>query len=84
MVALVGDISSEWTVLIADPGGQTAQVISDELPGAPICVAVGPEGGFSPDELTELSAFRRLRLGAHVLRAETAPIAALGALSGVV
>jgi 16S rRNA (uracil1498-N3)-methyltransferase len=42
-------------------------------------VLVGPEGGFSPDELERLAEggpVGRLRVGPHVLRAETAAIAA--------
>jgi 16S rRNA (uracil1498-N3)-methyltransferase len=42
-------------------------------------IAIGPEGGFTPEELEafDLSAFCRLRLGPRVLRAETAAIAAI-------
>jgi 16S rRNA (uracil1498-N3)-methyltransferase len=42
-------------------------------------VAIGPEGGFAPEELEafELSAFSRLDLGPRVLRTETAAIAAI-------
>jgi 16S rRNA (uracil1498-N3)-methyltransferase len=42
-------------------------------------IAIGPEGGFAPEELEafELSAFARLRLGPRVLRTETAAIAAI-------
>jgi 16S rRNA (uracil1498-N3)-methyltransferase len=42
-------------------------------------IAIGPEGGFAPEELEafELSAFSRLRLGPRVLRTETAAIAAI-------
>jgi 16S rRNA (uracil1498-N3)-methyltransferase len=42
-------------------------------------IAIGPEGGFAPEELEafELSAFSRVRLGPRVLRTETAAIAAI-------
>jgi 16S rRNA (uracil1498-N3)-methyltransferase len=42
-------------------------------------VAIGPEGGFAPEELEafQLSAFCRIGLGPRVLRTETAAIAAL-------
>jgi 16S rRNA (uracil1498-N3)-methyltransferase len=42
-------------------------------------IAIGPEGGFAPEELEafELSAFSRLQLGPRVLRTETAAIAAI-------
>ncbi|MFI5046224.1 MAG: RsmE family RNA methyltransferase [Acidimicrobiia bacterium] len=43
-------------------------------------VAVGPEGGFDDDELATLAGAPRLTLGPHVLRAETAAIAAAAAL----
>ena len=52
------------------PGG-------DQALGAQI--AVGPEGGFAPEELEafELSSFARIGLGPRVLRTETAAIAAI-------
>jgi 16S rRNA (uracil1498-N3)-methyltransferase len=42
-------------------------------------IAIGPEGGFAPEELEafELSSFRRVGLGPRVLRTETAAIAAI-------
>jgi len=42
-------------------------------------IAIGPEGGFAPEELEafELSAFSRFGLGPRVLRTETAAIAAI-------
>jgi 16S rRNA (uracil1498-N3)-methyltransferase len=42
-------------------------------------IAIGPEGGFAPEELEafELSAFTRVGLGPRVLRTETAAIAAI-------
>jgi 16S rRNA (uracil1498-N3)-methyltransferase len=42
-------------------------------------IAIGPEGGFAPEELEafDLSAFSRLALGPRVLRTETAAIAAI-------
>jgi 16S rRNA (uracil1498-N3)-methyltransferase len=40
-------------------------------------IAVGPEGGFDPSELEATRGSPRLSLGPHVLRAETAPIAAV-------
>jgi 16S rRNA (uracil1498-N3)-methyltransferase len=43
-----------------------------------VCLLVGPEGGFSTADLTEISAagFIRLRLGPRTLRADTAAITA--------
>jgi 16S rRNA (uracil1498-N3)-methyltransferase len=54
----------------------------DRLAAVPVTgaeIAIGPEGGFAPEELEafELSAFSRLGLGPRVLRTETAAIAAI-------
>jgi 16S rRNA (uracil1498-N3)-methyltransferase len=59
----------------------TAQVQS----GSAISLLVGPEGGFSDDELAlaRQHGFQCCRLGPRVLRAETAPLAALAALQAV-
>jgi 16S rRNA (uracil1498-N3)-methyltransferase len=50
---------------------------------SPVTVVTGPEGGFSSAEIELLEArgFVRVGLGPRILRAETAPIAILGALT---
>jgi 16S rRNA (uracil1498-N3)-methyltransferase len=50
-----------------------------------ITLAVGPEGGFSDEEhaLAQRHGFQACRLGPRVLRAETAPLAALAAIQTV-
>jgi 16S rRNA (uracil1498-N3)-methyltransferase len=42
-------------------------------------IAIGPEGGFAPDELEafRLAGFSRVSLGPRILRTETAAIAAV-------
>lgn len=58
-------------LFVAQPGAAPLAAIA--LPPAPT-LAVGPEGGFAPDELpTDATA---VGLGPHVLRTETAAIAA--------
>ncbi len=49
---------------------------------APVALATGPEGGFSSAEIATLErlGFKTVTLGVRILRAETAPIALLGAL----
>ena len=70
---LLGLIDADRGV-VADPGGGTL----DDLPrGRERVLLIGPEGGFSPEEedLIKNAGWPRLRLGNHVLRAETAAIA---------
>ena len=53
-----------------------------ELPIGPEWVlAVGPEGGFAPEELVGAESAPRLALGDHVLRAETAAIVGCSVLA---
>jgi 16S rRNA (uracil1498-N3)-methyltransferase len=59
---------------------QQARPILDTLePASGAHIAIGPEGGFAPEELEafQLSAFCRIGLGPRVLRTETAAIAAI-------
>lgn len=66
--------------LLLDPGAETA-LGSLALPRE-VCLAIGPEGGFSPAERQQLEAagFQRLRLGPRILRTETAALVALSIL----
>jgi 16S rRNA (uracil1498-N3)-methyltransferase len=54
-------------------------------PSGPVLALSGPEGGLSPDELALAQAhgFLPLQLGPRVLRADTAPLALLAALTSV-
>jgi 16S rRNA (uracil1498-N3)-methyltransferase len=47
-----------------------------------VALAIGPEGGFTGNEIETLTraGFRGLRLGPRILRTETAPLAALAIL----
>ncbi|MGH9039028.1 MAG: RsmE family RNA methyltransferase, partial [Acidimicrobiia bacterium] len=62
-------------LIIAERGGAPAEGLdlggSDEA-----LLVIGPEGGFSDAEVAQLGKARRLDLGPHVLRAETAAVAA--------
>lgn len=53
------------------------------LADTPVTVAVGPEGGFTDDERERLAAtgYRPVRLGASVLRFETAALVAAAHVS---
>ena len=67
-----------WVLVPGAPG-----LASRGAPAGPIELLVGPEGGLSPSEvdLAKSRGFEPLGLGPRVLRAETAPLAALAALN---
>lgn len=57
------------------------------VPGAPVDVLIGPEGGFSVDErnrLTALAGTLRLALGPRIMRADTAAVAALTLINATI
>ena len=66
---------------------ERAKNFRDALAGAagPVVLAVGPEGGWSGEELAQFEAagWRSVTLGPTVLRAETAAIAALAAIRAI-
>ena len=59
--------------------------IKNQFPGGSLGIIIGPEGGFSQQEKEFLSKEEVISfsLGNHILRAETAAIAALSQLSGL-
>jgi 16S rRNA (uracil1498-N3)-methyltransferase len=71
-------------LVVADREGVAAAMLPRPAPGAGVewTALTGPEGGLAPEELAALSASPRLRLGPHVLRAATAPVAAVAVLVG--
>jgi 16S rRNA (uracil1498-N3)-methyltransferase len=74
------EIASKAGLVLADRTGTGADELAPPGPEGWTVVS-GPEGGFEPAELELLAALPRLAVGPHVLRAETAPIAAVGALA---
>lgn len=77
LAAAIAKMQTQSTILLDAEGDET-------LPGidSSCAVFVGPEGGFSPSELSLLRerCERKLRIGVTILRAETAAIAALARL----
>lgn len=65
--------------------GQLVQTLNALKPGMHLTAFVGPEGGLSPEELEQLQAldFKPTGLGPRILRAETAPLYILSAVSYV-
>ncbi|MFE0502046.1 16S rRNA (uracil(1498)-N(3))-methyltransferase [Lysobacter soli] len=68
--------------LILDPEGEFSFGTLDLDVAQPVYVAIGPEGGWSDLDRTQLRAagFRGLKLGPRILRTETAGLAAIAAL----
>jgi 16S rRNA (uracil1498-N3)-methyltransferase len=67
-------------LVVADPNGEGVAHLAAPRDGQWVLV-VGPEGGLDAGELATLHAAARLRLGPHVLRAETAAIAGAAVLT---
>lgn len=72
-------------VLVPDSEQTLTRALGKWKGGEPVSVAIGPEGGFSAEELSLAiqNGFRQVRFGTLVLRTETAPTAVLGALLGL-
>jgi 16S rRNA (uracil1498-N3)-methyltransferase len=68
-------------VVVAERGGGPAAALGSP-PGGEVLLVVGPEGGLTGAELEPLAPWARLGLGPHVLRAETAALAAAAVLTG--
>ena len=79
LVDYLGSAPEGGVRLVLEP--QAGTDAPNDLPGVPgsVEIAVGPEGGFAPQELDafRVAGFLQVRLGPRVLRTETAAIAAL-------
>jgi 16S rRNA (uracil1498-N3)-methyltransferase len=83
----VAELRGRPGLVVADPAGKELARVPAP-PGGEWVLVVGPEGGFDADEAAALTTPAdhgdgpaRLRLGPHVLRAETAAIAGAAALA---
>jgi 16S rRNA (uracil1498-N3)-methyltransferase len=83
-VANLASLADRPGVVVADRTGGSVSTLSPpargSVPGDEWIVVVGPEGGLDPTELDVLHHAPRISLGPHVLKAETAPIAAAALL----
>ena len=82
LAAVLGALPAGGTRLILDPEGEFAFGTLQLEAQQPAYLAIGPEGGWSPQDREQLRAagFRGLRLGPRILRTETAGLAAIAAL----
>jgi 16S rRNA (uracil1498-N3)-methyltransferase len=75
--AFIQRVGLPWMKWMLQPGGEPAWLPGDSLK-AGLTVAVGAEGGFTPDEVMTAKShgWRMVSLGPRVLRVETAVVAA--------
>ena len=79
---LDADFAGQPTRIVAHPYGVTAASSPSQTPTARPVLAIGPEGGWTDDEVALLEAhgFARMSLGPRILRTDTAVIALLARL----
>jgi 16S rRNA (uracil1498-N3)-methyltransferase len=67
------------TRLVFEPEPSMQPEPAAQDPGGAVHIAIGPEGGFAPDELEafRIAGYARVGLGPRILRTETAAIAAV-------
>ncbi|TPW27391.1 16S rRNA (uracil(1498)-N(3))-methyltransferase [Pararhizobium mangrovi] len=80
---------SDRTLIFCDEGARTQNPLDTlkRLDGARFALLVGPEGGFSEEERTLLSAHANVMpipLGPRILRADTAAVAAMAVLQATI
>jgi 16S rRNA (uracil1498-N3)-methyltransferase len=84
--AIAAAAAVELRLLLVEPSASSTTVTMADLPApAAATVAIGPEGGWSPDELTLAGreGWVLASLGGRTLRATSAPLAALAACQAV-
>lgn len=80
-VADLATLAGRPGLVVAERSGLPVSRIATPA-GGEWTVVVGPEGGFEPGEVESLRPQALLTLGPHVLRADTAPVAAVSLLVG--
>jgi 16S rRNA (uracil1498-N3)-methyltransferase len=82
-VLSASDASARWLLSLTAAAVPLRAAFDTLPPGAPVTLLSGPEGGFTTEELASARAagWRFVTLDARVLRAETAPLAALAVLA---
>lgn len=74
---LLDDIEGAFTLLAYENGGKSLRNILKEYKGREINIIIGPEGGFSQEEVDQLEGrgAKVVHLGNRILRTETAAVA---------
>jgi len=88
LLQLAGEVDAAWICYEKEDGQQLRPAIRQALaagklePGRRVLLAVGPEGGFTPQEIAaaEAAGFASVSLGARILRTETAAMVGLTCL----
>lgn len=75
----LGEVPQVTARLLLSPQAESTAYLPALNPGQSACVLSGPEGGLSAEEemLTRAAGFAAVTLGPRILRADTAPLAAL-------
>ncbi len=83
MADLLAAAPAGTRTLLADPHGRPPEAVLATGPTAAILVLVGPEGGFTAEEVSaaEAAGCQRVTFGRHILRVETAAVAAAARLA---
>jgi 16S rRNA (uracil1498-N3)-methyltransferase len=79
--ASLAEIAAHPAVVLGDRAGVPPGSVATPT-GGEWLVVTGPEGGLAPAEIEALAPAARVAVGAHVLRARTAPVALAAALAG--
>jgi len=87
------DLLSRWgdrKLIFCDEARSSPEIsvaLASEPQGTPVSILIGPEGGFSPDEVKHLRGLKSVipvSLGPRILRADTAAVAAIAAVQSAI
>lgn len=76
----LADLAGHPGLVVAERGAPHPEALLTP-PGGEVLVVIGPEGGFTGEEVAALRPWARVGLGPHVLRAETAALAVAAVLA---
>jgi len=89
----MAELLCQWkdrTLIFCDEARTAPEIshaLADVPPGTPVSILIGPEGGFSPEEVKKLHSIEStipVSLGPRILRADTAAVAAIAAVQSAI